>query len=276
VRRLLEAGEHSDREGEAPLPEGHIIHRLARDLGELQGAPLRASSPQGRFSADATGLDGARVVRIEPFGKHLFVCMSTDVIIHVHLGMQGKWLRSTNPTGTPLKQVRLRLATPLVAWDLIAPSVCELLDEDGMARVTSRLGPDPLRADSDAVSAVAALASDRRPIGSALLDQAVVAGVGNVFRNEALHAVGVNPGRAAGSMDLDQLGGLWRVLRTMMGQAVEDGRIITVDVVDRLSLPESQSRRVYKQEYCRDCGAPVTISTVGGRKAYFCPVEQAT
>jgi endonuclease-8 len=62
----------------------------------------------------------------------------------------------------------------------------------------------------------------------------------------------------------------------MMGQAVEDGRIITVDVLDRLSLPESQSRRVYKQEHCRDCGAPVTISTVGGRKAYFCPVEQAT
>lgn len=114
--RLLEA-DSARVVREAPVPEGHTIHRLARDLGELQGAPLRASSPQGRFSADATRLDGALVVRIEPFGKHLFLRMSTGVILHVHLGMQGKWLRYTDPTGTPLKQVRLRLATPLVARD---------------------------------------------------------------------------------------------------------------------------------------------------------------
>jgi len=258
------------------MPEGHTIHRLARDLGELQGAPLRASSPQGRFSADAARLDGALVVRIEPFGKHLFLRMSSGVILHVHLGMQGKWLRYTDPAGAPLKQVRLRRATPLVARDLIAPSVCELLDDDGMGRVTSGLGPDPLLPDADVASAVAALASDRRPIGSVLLDQAVVAGVGNVFRNEALHAVGVNPRRASRSMNSDQLAGLWRVLQSMMCQAVEDGRIITVDAVDRLSLLESESRRVYKQEHCWDCGAPVTISRVGGRTAYFCPIEQAT
>jgi endonuclease-8 len=61
-----------------------------------------------------------------------------------------------------------------------------------------------------------------------------------------------------------------------MSQAVDDGRIITVDAADRLSVPESESRRVYKQEHCRDCGAPVTVGTVGGRTAYFCPVEQAT
>jgi endonuclease-8 len=60
----------------------------------------------------------------------------------------------------------------------------------------------------------------------------------------------------------------------MMEQAVDDGRIVTVDAEDRLSLPESESRRVYKQDQCRDCGAPVTVATVGGRTAYFCPVEQ--
>jgi endonuclease VIII len=59
-----------------------------------------------------------------------------------------------------------------------------------------------------------------------------------------------------------------------MTQAVDDGRIITVDSEDRLALPESESRRVYKQSHCRDCGAPVTVTTVGGRTAYFCPVEQ--
>jgi endonuclease VIII len=258
------------------MPEGHTIHRLARGLAELRGAALRASSPQGRFAAGAARLDGNLGGRVEPFGKHLFLGTSAGVILHVHLGMQGKWLRYEDPSVPPRTQVRLRLSTPHVAWDLIAPSVCELLDDDGMVLVTSRLGPDPLRPDADAECAVTALASDRRPIGIALLDQAVIAGVGNVFRNEALHALGINPARPCRAMTRDQLADLWWVLHAMMSRAVEDGRIITVDAADRLSLPESESRRVYKQRQCRDCGAPVTIGTVGGRTAYWCPVQQAT
>ena len=257
------------------MPEGHTIHRLARDLAELQGGPLRASSPQGRFADGAALLDGAVLERIEPYGKHLFLTMSTGDHVHVHLGMQGKWLRYDDPAVTPRPQVRLRLATPEVARDLVAPSVCEVLDAAGVRRVTAGLGPDPLRSDADVPAALAALSSDRRAIGTALLDQSVLAGVGNVFRNEALHAVGVDPRRSCRSLDADLLTQLWDVLQEMMAQAVEDGRIITVDVPDRLSTPESQSRRVYKQQQCRDCHAPVVTSTVGGRTAYFCPVEQA-
>jgi len=256
------------------VPEGHTIHRLARDLAELHGSRLHASSPQGRFTAGAEAMDDALLERVEPFGKHLFLCMGTGGRLHVHLGMQGKWLRFEELGRPPLKQVRLRLATDRVAWDLIAPSTCELIDGEAMARVVSGLGPDPLRPDADAAAALAALGADPRPIGSALLDQGVIAGVGNVFRNEALHAVGVHPDRPARSMDAAALVELWQVLQRMMSQAVEDGRIITVEAVDRLAVPESEARRVYKQEHCRDCGAPITVSKVGGRTAYHCPVEQ--
>lgn len=257
------------------MPEGHTIHRLARDFGELRGGPLRASSPQGRFADGALRLDGASLERIEAYGKHLFLGMSTGDHVHVHLGMQGKWLRYDDPTVAPRRQVRLRLASPRVARDLIAPSICELLDDDGVRRATAGLGADPLRDDADVPAALAALASDPRAIGTVLLDQSVIAGVGNVFRNEALHAVGVHPQRSCQSMDAALLSRLWTVLRRMMAQAVEDGRIITVDTRGRLSTPESQSRRVYKQELCRDCGAPVMILMVGGRTAYVCPAEQA-
>jgi endonuclease-8 len=255
------------------VPEGHTVHRLARELSELVGPPLRVSSPQGRFTDGAARIDRERLDRTDAFGKHLFL-ISTAGIVHVHLGMQGKWFRYPDPTAAPLKQVRLRLAAPAVAWDLIAPSVCELLDEHGVRRITSALGPDPLRTDADADAAVVALAADSRPIGAALLDQSVIAGAGNVFRNEALHAVGVNPARPSRALGRDELTDLWRVLQAMMAQAVVDGRIITVDSQDRLSLPEAETRRVYKQDRCRDCGAPVTVATVGGRTAYFCPVEQ--
>jgi endonuclease-8 len=59
-----------------------------------------------------------------------------------------------------------------------------------------------------------------------------------------------------------------------MGRAVEDGRIVTVDVPDRLAVPEDEARRVYKQAHCRDCGADVDVGQVGGRTSYSCPVEQ--
>ncbi len=256
------------------MPEGHTIHRLARDLDELRGSRLHASSPQGRFSAGAAEVDGSVLERLEPFGKHLFLCTHNGACVHVHLGMRGKWLRFADPTGTPLRQVRLRVATERVAWDLVAPSTCELLDEDGMRGVVATLGPDPLRPDADASSAVATLGADPRPIGSALLDQGVLAGVGNVFRNEALHAVGVHPERPARSMGADLLRELWVVLQRMMSRAVEDGRIITVDAADPLAVPEAEARRVYKRSHCHDCGAPVAVTKVGGRTAYHCPVEQ--
>lgn len=256
------------------MPEGHTIHRLARDLTELARAPLRVTSPQGRFAAEAERADGAVLQHPDAHGKHLLLPLSTGETVHVHLGMQGKWFRSEDPARAPMKQVRLRLATDRVAWDLVAPSVCELLDEAGVRRVTSALGPDPLRPDADVRAALAALAADSRAVGATLLDQSVVAGVGNVFRNEALHAVGVDPRRPSRSLPGDRLVELWRVLQTMMARAVEDGRIVTVEAVDRLSVPEAEARRVYRQARCRDCGTPVTVVPVGGRTAYLCPVEQ--
>ena len=256
------------------MPEGHTVHRLAQQLRELAGEPLRASSPQGRFTAGAQRLDGASLDATDAVGKHLLLHVTGGMAVHVHLGMRGKWFRYDDPGSPPLPQARLRLSTTGVAWDLVAPTVCELLDGGGVRDVTSKLGPDPLRPDADAAAAVAAMAGDRRPVGAVLLDQAVLAGVGNVFRNEALHELGIDPRQPARSLGTDGLAALWSALRRMMQRAVEDGRIITVDVPDRLSLPESESRRVYKQELCRDCGAPVTMGTVGGRTAYWCPVEQ--
>jgi endonuclease-8 len=256
------------------MPEGHTLHRLARDLGaDLRGRQVSASSPQGRFE-QAAAVDGTQVVDVDAYGKHLLLDVSVPASVHVHLGMQGRWLRYDDPSVPPLRQVRLRLATTEVAWDLIAPSRCELLTAAEVERLLSRLGPDPLRPDADPGLAVAALAAAPGPIGAALLDQAVVAGVGNVFRSEALHELGIAPSRPCRELGREQLDALWAVLCRMMARAVEDGRIVTVDGPDRLQLPEAETRRVYRQERCRDCGAAVVTSTVGGRIAYHCPVEQ--
>jgi len=86
-----------------------------------------------------------------------------------------------------------------------------------------------------------------------------------------LHGMGMPPTRPAQSVTAAEFAQLWARLQAMMTRAVADGRIITVDSADRLALPEGESRRVYKQERCRDCGTPVVLGAIEGRTTYACP-----
>jgi endonuclease VIII len=251
------------------MPEGHTIHGLARSMAELVGQEVATSSPQGRFAADV--IDGARIGAVEAFGKHLMIDTSAGPTVHVHLGMRGKWLRFAPVTGPALPQVRLRLATDHLAWDLIAPSRCEMLDHDERTALVAQLGPDPLRPDADAAEARRRIAAFPGPMGAALLDQSVIAGIGNVFRAEVLHACRIAPTRPASALTDADFDELWAKLTRMMSTAVDEGRIITVDASDRLAVPEDQSRRVYKQLVCYDCGTPIEVATIGGRTSYSCP-----
>jgi endonuclease VIII len=98
------------------MPKGHILHRLAQDQEEMVGHVVTASSPQGRFAAGAAKIDGGRLELVEAYGKHLHQRYHTGARLHVHLGMQGKWLR-LDPGNPPRNQVRLRLADCSIAWD---------------------------------------------------------------------------------------------------------------------------------------------------------------
>jgi endonuclease-8 len=256
------------------MPEGHLLHRLARDQGELVGRRLEASSPQGRFAEGAATLDGRDLVVVEAYGKHLHHRFEGDggPGLHTHLGMQGKWIRLAGDR-PPRPQVRLRLATAEVAWDLIAPGTCELLDQAGWEALVRGLGVDPLSRDPDEERAWKAVTSHAGPIGAALLDQSVVAGVGNVLRAESLFRAGIHPSRPASGVDRAEFDRLWTSLVDLMRQAVDDGRIITAPLpaAERATVAESDGRMVYKQSHCRRCATPVESWTMDGRTAYACP-----
>jgi endonuclease-8 len=79
------------------------------------------------------------------------------------------------------------------------------------------------------------------------------------------------PTRPARSVTVEEFAQLWARLQAMMRQAVNDGRIITVEAEDRLAVPEAESRRVYKQELCYDCGTPIVTGTINQRTTYACP-----
>jgi endonuclease VIII len=248
------------------VPEGHLLHRTASELSaDLAGQVVAASSPQGRF--DARPVDGCAVALAEAYGKHLLVHLHDAPSVHVHLGMRGLFLRYPDPASPPRGGVRLRLAGP-VAWDLIAPTTCELLDAAGVARVVGALGPDPLREDATTEQAVTRLRAARGPVGAAIVDQAVWAGVGNAWRAELLFLARLDPARPAASLSHEQAARLWELTAQHMALGRDAGQVVSDP-----SAPDE--RWVYKRKTCRSCGAPVLTATVGGRTSYSCPVEQA-
>ena len=244
------------------MPEGHLLHRHAREHAEaLVGQALRVSSPQGRL--DTSALDGRVLERVEAHGKHLLDRFEGGLAVHVHLGMRGLFLRYDDPSVPPRGGTRLRLAGT-VAFDLIAPTTCEVLDAAGVARLFAKLGPDPLRDDADEDEAVRRLVSSRLPVGAAVLDQAVWSGVGNAWRAELLYLERLSPGAR---VDQEQARALWRRTAALMAVGRDAGQVV--------SDPDAPDERwVYKRETCRACGAPVVQEQVGGRTSYRCSAEQ--
>jgi endonuclease-8 len=258
------------------VPEGHLIHRLALDHQRtFAGGAVEVTSPQGRFRDGARRLDGRRLERVEAYGKHLFYRWEGDEVLHVHLGMQGKFIPA-DIERPPLRHARMRLEAGNAAVELVAPSVCQLVGPQGRNTIVGRLGPDPLRDDADPNAVRSVVATSPRPLGTLLLDQSVVSGVGNVLRAEGLFAAGIHPACRGSAVSGAILGLLWSELVGMMRRGVTEGRIITVrrpgEAGDQ--VPEPEGRYVYKQERCRRCGTPVESWLLAGRTAYACPRDQ--
>lgn len=262
------------------MPEGHTIHRLARDLQRTLGPDesLRASSPQGRFAEGAALLDGQRLQRADAWGKYLFCDFGIGEVLHVHLGLIGKFRRKAVPAPEPVGAIRLRLEGSAATWDLSGPTRCELLTPDEVERITARLGADPLRADADVAAARARFARSSRPVGAFLLDQSVIAGIGNVYRAELLFLCGIHPARPACSLDDDEFDELWRRTVELLRLGVRMGRIVTTDP-DEIGRPRSRMRAqdrlyVYHRDRCRRCGTELSVLALGGRPIWCCPTCQ--
>lgn len=264
------------------MPEGHTIHRIAKDHGAvLAGRRLQVASPQGRFAEAAARLDGRVLRRIEPYGKHLFYDWGDGDVVHVHLGLFGKYRvhrHAGGPPPAPVGAVRMRLSTTDVTVDLAGPTDCSLGTPGDREAVLARLGPDPLRADADPKAFVERVVRSRAPIGGLLLDQSVVAGVGNVFRAEALWVHGLHPTRPGRSLDPAEAGALWDTVAAMLRQGVKDNRIVTVSRAD-LGKPRSRATRAeatyaYKQATCRRCASSIERFELAARTAYACPTCQ--
>ncbi|HLN77126.1 MAG TPA: DNA-formamidopyrimidine glycosylase family protein [Nocardioidaceae bacterium] len=272
------------------MPEGHTLHRLAANLSDhFAGRRVEVSSPQGRFAAEAALLDGGLVVGAESWGKHLFVEFEGERFVHVHLGLYGKLDVYDGPPPAPVGQIRMRIVAhgerPSYA-DLRGATACELVTDDQRAAIVARLGPDPLRDDADPAAAWARISRSRVPVGALLMDQSVVAGVGNVYRAEVLFRHRIHPLRPGKTLRRGQFEAIWADLVELMAEGVATGRI---DTVRDEHMPEAMGRAprrddhggevyVYRRhdQACHICGARVRTEVLAARNSFWCPRCQPT
>lgn len=266
------------------MPEGHTIHRLANDLRrDLRGRPVVASSPQGRFADSAEQLHGTTLLRAEAYGKQLFLDWSSGEVLSIHLGLIGKF-RRTQPDRPPSPQARLRLVPDGgdVAWDLTGPMVCELVDPAARTRTARAIGPDPLRRNGSVDEFVRRSRAKRAPIGAVLLDQQVIAGIGNVYRAEVCFLCGIDPRRSAATLTDDELRALWHESVAQLRNGVRLNRIVTRAPAELgrsllARVPIGERLYAYKRggDPCHRCGDFIQSVEIGGRSTWFCPSCQS-
>ncbi|WP_042757470.1 Fpg/Nei family DNA glycosylase, partial [Mycobacterium tuberculosis] len=164
--------------------------------------------------------------------------------------------------------------------DLRGPTVCESIDDGEVADVVARLGPDPLRSDANPSSAWSRITKSRRPIGALLMDQTVIAGVGNVYRNELLFRHRIDPQRPGRGIGEPEFDAAWNDLVSLMKVGLRRGKIIVVRPEHDHGLPSYLPDRprtyVYRRagEPCRVCGGVIRTALLEGRNVFWCPVCQ--
>lgn len=332
------------------MPEGHSVHRIARQFDRnFVGKPMLASSPQGRFAEGAAILNGREAVGVQAVGKQMFLEAEGDVWLRVHLGLYGAWdfagdilvdptiasangrMGQTNQPGTVVDeeilddagenslasigaprrtrvhvrmseqtkgladeglewpppvvgQVRLRLMTDITAADLRGPTACVIQTPDEMLASIAKLGPDPLVGDpaENEGRFVRAVRKKQTVIALLLMDQAVVSGIGNVYRAEMLFRQRLNPHTPGRDVPEDVVRALWHDWVRLLAIGVETGQMMTMDDLSpdryRAAMASRDDRHwVYHRAGlpCRVCGTEIALEEIGARKLYWCPRCQA-
>jgi endonuclease VIII len=262
------------------MPEGDTVHKLAAVLRPLlEGRALASLRLRDRAAASHAGVV---VEELAVLGKHFLFALGCRDVLHVHLGMHGRWLR--NAPGDPGRATVVALETAAERFLCVAAPVAELLRRADLAAhpVIARLGPDVLAAEFDPERAAArARRCDARSVADLLLDQRAACGIGNVYKSEVLFAEGLHPGTAPTRIDDAQLAAIYVRARTLMQQNLGAWRRTTVRPVRRDEAWPAGMPRVFVYGRagapCLRCGAPIASRRQGdqARSTYWCPGCQA-
>lgn len=270
------------------MPEGDTIDRIAKVMRQTLGADSITGARGRRGGARVERVIGSTVASVSARGKHLLVGFDNGLTLHTHLGMAGTWHRYR-----PDERWRRRAGEAVavletgsaVAVCFAAPTV-ELLETRALPvhPVLSRQGPDLVDPDVDLEEAVARLRASPKGIAEAVLDQGVVAGLGNVYRSEVLFLAGQDPFVAAADVPAGRAREVLAMAHGLLRANTGGGGRVTM--ADASGAPPDaspagsrvRSRWAYRRagRPCRRCGTPIRSAALGRppRRLYWCPTCQ--
>lgn len=274
------------------MPEGDTLYRVAANLRPVlrgrtlvdawSGSPSKSGetstwNERTGISLDAASLIGRRIVDVRARGKHLMIATDDARVIHSHLGMTGSW--HVYPAGEAWRkeprQVGLALFTGEHATVLFMPKELAIVSSTRMRRddYVNRLGPDLMRPGDDLAAILPRLrVHNATPIGEAVMNQTIAAGIGNVYKSETLFLAGINPWTRVGELADERLTAYLKNTRRLMWINRGNG--------PRITRFENDGRRhwVYgrRGEPCFKCGHTITLRRQGdaGRTTYWCQACQ--
>ncbi len=255
--------------------------------GEILLDPTIASSNGRMGQTNQRGTDLEDAVVLDDAGENSLTSIGAPrrTRVHVRMSEQTTGLAQGEEWPPPVVgQVRLRLMTESTCADLRGPTACELQTPDEMLATIAKLGPDPLVGDvaEGEERFTAVVRRKPTPIGLLLMDQAVVSGIGNVYRAEMLFRQRLNPHTPGRDVPEEIVRALWEDWVRLLAIGVETGQMMTMDDLDPDAYRRAMAHRddrhwVYHRAGlpCRVCGTEIVLEEMGARKLYWCPSCQA-
>lgn len=268
------------------MPELPEVETIKNDLvAEVTGDTIQGAQFFGKplaYSGDAASfvrhIAGARIDDIQRRGKHLILVLSTGEYLVIHLRMTGRFiLRSADEPNDRLVRLVLHLITgrDLRLEDQRKFATVELLDSQRLEALFKRLGPEPLSSEFTTERLGQLLSRTKRSIKAALLDQSLIAGLGNIYVDEALFLARIHPERPASSLSTGELQRLHEAIRHILQRGIETRGTTFSDYRDGLGKPGKHQHhlQVYRRtgEPCPTCGEPIVKVHVAGRGTHLCP-----
>ncbi|TML35535.1 MAG: bifunctional DNA-formamidopyrimidine glycosylase/DNA-(apurinic or apyrimidinic site) lyase [Actinobacteria bacterium] len=257
--------------------EPKLVGRRFEHVGIFDPRLTRPADPAGV----AAELEGERVAALDRRGKYLIVRFESGRVLLIHLRMTGQLLHANGgrpPAGDVHRRAVVKLddGSDVVYRDVRRFGTWQLLDEDDLlSYLAQRIGREPLVRSFTSKRLAEALEGRRAPLKSALLDQRRLAGVGNIYADEALWRARLHPLRPAGELSAEEIAALHRGIRAALraGIARQGATLSNYRTPDGSPGRMQEEFRVYGREGepCERCGTPIEKIRAGGRGTWYCP-----
>jgi formamidopyrimidine-DNA glycosylase len=249
----------------------HLIGAVVQSVDVREPLSVAPAAPE-RF---ARGLTGRRFVSLARRGKYMVAGLDEGYLV-MHLRMTGQLLLCREGTAEPrFARVALHLDGGRVLWLADMRKFGRLLLTTDPRTELAGLGPEPFDAGLDAITLHRMLQRHKRALKPLLLDQGFIAGLGNIYADEALFAAHLHPLTPANQLTPEQAGALLAAIREVLSGAIENRGTTFSDYVDAEGRPGGNqfALRVYGRagEACRLCEAEIEGFRLGGRSTCFCP-----